>query len=87
MRRRKVPALISDRDKITTLVLLAVLACGSMSLALDSDSTLKFEENLVLKLKLTQFIPDENALKTVTAIDQLGPRRHQDLLGKRYKLR
>lgn len=59
MRGRKVPALISDRDKITTLVLLAVLACGSMSLALDSDSTLKFEENLVLKLKLTQFIPDE----------------------------
>lgn len=59
MRGRKVPALVSDRDKITTLVLLAVLACGSMSLALDSDSTLKFEENLVLKLKLTQFIPDE----------------------------
>lgn len=59
MRGRKVPALISDRDKITTLVLLAVLACGSLSLALDSDSTLKFEENLVLKLKLTQFIPDE----------------------------
>lgn len=59
MRGRKVPALISEGDKITTLVLLAVLACGSMSLALDSDSTLKFEENLVLKLKLTQFIPDE----------------------------